>query len=233
MGSYQAQNDQVELKTTSKLIRPRSNGKLLGCWINQDLKWTDHLRDNRESLIHGLTTRLSALRKLQKNANFKIRKQIADGIFMSKLCYLMPLWGGCSLGLKHSLQVLQNRAARLVTRHDWTTPTKTLLMQCGWLSVNQLIFYHSVLLIFMVRQRKVPKYLYDMHNSWQYNYDTRQARGGILGMTRPRSELTRNSFRFRAAIHYNHLPQYLRNIDSCTEFKKEVKAWIKVNISHD
>ena len=84
LGSNQVQNDQVELKTTPKLIRPSSNGKLLGCWINRDLKWTDHLRDNRESLIHGLTTRLSALRKLQKNANFKIRKQIANGIFTSK-----------------------------------------------------------------------------------------------------------------------------------------------------
>ena len=149
---------------------------------------------------------------------------------MRKLYYLMPFWRGCSLGLKHSLQVLQNRVARLVTKHDWTTPTRTLLLQCGWLSVNQLIFYHSVLLIFMVRQNKAPKYLYDMHNSWQYNYDTRQARGCILGFGRPRSELTRNSFKLRAAVHFNQLPQYHRNIDSWIKFKSSLK-WSKKDLT--
>ena len=162
-----------------------------------------------------------------------MRKQIADGIFMSKLCYLMPLWGGCASGLRHSLQVMQNRAARLVTRCDWTTPVKNILLQCGWLSVNQLIYYHTILLVFMVKQNRVPKYLYTMHHSWQYHHDTRQARGGLMGMTRPRSELARCSFRFRAAAQFNQLPQYIRDIENCQEFKREIKAWIKVNVSYE
>ena len=67
---------------------------------------------------------------------------------MSKLSYVIALWGGCGLGLRKTLQVLQNRVAQVVTRKDWTTPSKVLLQQCGWLSVNQLIFYHTVLLVF-------------------------------------------------------------------------------------
>ena len=143
------------------------------------------------------------------------------------------MWGGCASGLKNSLQVMQNRAARLVTRCDWTTPVKNFLLQCGWLSVNQLIYYHSVLLVFIVKQSRVPKYLYTMHNSWQYHYDTRLARGGFMGMNRPRSELSKSSFRYRAASQFNQLPQYLRDMENCEKFKQEVKVWIKANVSFE
>ena len=84
---------------------------------------------------------------------------------------------------------------RVVTRLDWCTSTKDLLSQCGWLSVNQLIFYHSVLQLHKVRLSGSPMYLYTMHNSWSYSYRTRQAETGlvqlmgILGKKQPRTVL--------------------------------------------
>ena len=49
---------------------------------------------NEKSLVKQLGTRLNALRKISKFADFKTRKMLADGLFMSKLVYLIPLWGG-------------------------------------------------------------------------------------------------------------------------------------------
>ena len=69
---------------------------------------------------------------------------------------------------------------RVVTRLDWCPSTKHLLSQCGWLSVNQLIFYHSVLQLHKVRLSGSPMYLYTMHNSWSYSYRTRQAETGLV-----------------------------------------------------
>ena len=68
---------------------------------------------------------------------------VANGIFMSKLCYLIQLWGGAEGYLLHALQVIQNRAARAVTRMSWFTPTRVLLNKCKWLSVRQLVFYQT------------------------------------------------------------------------------------------
>ena len=65
---------------------------------------------------------------------------------MSKLCYLIQLWGGCESYLVKALQVLQNRAARAITGCNWYTPTRTLLIKCNWLSINQMTFYQSVML---------------------------------------------------------------------------------------
>ena len=58
------------------------------------MKWGEHLQDNDESLIRSLNSRVGALKMICRVANFKTRKMIADGIFMSKMTYLIALWGG-------------------------------------------------------------------------------------------------------------------------------------------
>ena len=84
----------VSIATPSATITPSSSEKLLGGWIHQDLKWSEHILDNQESLVRSLSTRLSALKMIGKVAPFKTRKMLADGIFISKLTYLISLWGG-------------------------------------------------------------------------------------------------------------------------------------------
>ena len=224
---------QVRIITPTEIIRPTSSEKLLGCWVHEDLKWSEHLIDNKkENIIKSLYTRLGALKKIRKIATFKNRKMIAEGIFSSKLSYLIALWGGCGTVLKKSLQIVQNKVARIVTRLDWSTSAKQLLHQCGWLSVNQLIFYHSVLLIYKVRLSKTPRYLHMMHNSWSYQYKTRQAESGLIKLVaRPKLELTKSSFRYRGANQYNQLPAEIRSCESLPSFKVKAKNWIKDNVS--
>ena len=159
---------------------------------------------------------------------------IAEGIIVSKLSYLISLWGGCGVGLRRSLQVIMNKAARVVTRLDWSTPTRELLSQCGWLSVNQLIFYHSVLQLHKVRLSGTPKYLFTMHNSWSYQYRTRQAENNLVQVRgKPNLELTKHSYKWRAASQYNELPTDIRKCSNIKSFKVKVKTWIKTNISLD
>ena len=150
---------------------------------------------------------------------------------MSKLSYVIALWGGCEVGLRKALQVWQNKVAQVVTRKDWTTSKRVLLQQCGWLSVNQLIFYHSVLLVFKVRQNKSPRYIYMMHNNWTYPYTTRQAANDLIRVgVRPRLEVVKESFRWRAASSFNQLPADIRTCSKVESFKRKVKTWIMNNI---
>ena len=94
------------------------------------------------------------LRKISKSSSFKTGKMIANGIFMSKLIYLMPDF------LVNGLQVCQNKAARLVTKLDRYTSTKVQMTQCGWLPVRHLMVYHSLVLLHNVFQQQTPSFLY-------------------------------------------------------------------------
>ena len=165
-------------------------------------------------------------------ASFKQRKTVADGIFMSKLIYMIQVWGGCKKYLLKSLQVIQNKAARAVTKLERDTPVGTLMSQCGWLSINQLIWYHTVVLVHRIRHSEVPKYLYNMYNfSEEKVIETRQAVLKLISLKNPKApkyELTRRGFRWRSFQDYNILPLDIRSISNIDTFKKQVKTLLFV-----
>ena len=149
---------------------------------------------------------------------------------MSKLTYLIVLWGGCTKELIHALQVVQTKAGKVVTKLDWYTPTRVVLHQCGWLSVQQLVVYHTVVMVYKILKNQSPSYLYSMFST-NYNYGTRQAGSGMIRSTRtPTLDLASCSFRYRATVMYNDLPLYLREKSTLSGFKLATKDWIRSNI---
>ena len=133
--------------------------------------------------------------------------------------------------LLEALHKAQNRAARFVTKLDWSAPVAELLKQCGWLSVHKLVVYHSVVLVYKVMKNESPQYLHSMFSA-KYKYKTKQAHNGMLRHTRDLGlEINQNSFRWRAAKSYNELPLEIKNIPTLEGFKKGVKTWIKQNTS--
>ena len=220
------------LNTGNEIISTSKSEKLLGGIINQNLKWTDHILLNEESLLKKLGTRLNALRKINTFADFKTRKMLANGLFMSKLIYLIPLWGGCEKFLIKALQIAQNKAARSVTRLGIFTPVKTLLKQCGWLSVNQLIFFHTVVLLFKTLENQSPQFLLDMAGT-KYNYETRAKDAGKLRVVsdyKPDNSLNLKSYRWRSSKYWNQLPQDITSTKSLYKFKGKLKVWVLKNI---
>ena len=113
----------TRIHTPSASIIPSSTERLLGAEIHHDLRWRHHILDSENSMVKSLNKRLGAVKKIQKIASFKTRKMIATGIFLSKLIYLMPLWAGCEDYLVRALQVIQNKAARSITKLRIFTPT--------------------------------------------------------------------------------------------------------------
>ena len=117
--------EQVEIQAGRFTIKPAKTAKLLGCELSDDLKWRHHIRDSDQSLLKQLNSRVNGLSIVSSRADLETRLMVANGLVMSKLCYLIQLWGGCEGYLLHSLQVLQNRAARSVT--GWPRFTSTRL----------------------------------------------------------------------------------------------------------
>merc|ERR1719319_12364 len=63
----------VSLEIDNEIIETSKSEKMLGGIIHQNLKWTEHIQDNEESLIKCLTKRLFGLYQICKVANFKTR----------------------------------------------------------------------------------------------------------------------------------------------------------------
>ena len=155
----QNQDFGIFLDTGDELINPIKSEKLLGGFITNDFTFNEHLKDNEKSVFRSLTSRVNALAKVSKIASFRTRKMIADGVLISKILYLIQWWGGTHKYLINFPQKLQIRAAHLVTKLGWRTPpTAVLLAQCGWLSVNQMVHFHSLTLVYKIKLDKKPEY---------------------------------------------------------------------------
>ena len=70
------------------------------------------IREDKKSMSNILASRINALRKV----SISVRKMIAEGIIISNIIYMITVYRACSEYLLTVLQVIQNTAARCVTR---------------------------------------------------------------------------------------------------------------------
>ena len=66
------------------------------------------------SLIRKLTYRVNGLKRIGRNSTFQPKLMIAYGAIMSKMVYLITVWGGATQYLLKAVQTLQLIAARAV-----------------------------------------------------------------------------------------------------------------------
>ena len=231
----------ITINTPTAVIKPSTVERLLGAYVHQDMKWKEHIVDNDDSLVKSLNRRAGAIKKVSKSASFKTRKMLANGLYMSKLIYLMPVWIGSEDYLVNALQVNLNKVARLVTRLNIFTPTKVLMQQCGWMPIKHLMVYHSIVLLHKTLQNKSPSYLYQKVTSGTQQHNTRQAEesraadeaAGVLQqpcVDNSDLDLCRSSWAWSSVKWYRQLPSNLKAEKKICKFKTALKSWVAENI---
>ena len=220
---------QVSLMAGGYCITPSETEKLLGGHVHQSLKWNQHLADDKSSLIRQLTSRNNGLKKISRNAKFSTKLMVASGAVLSKLVYLITLWGGAQQYLLKALQVQQLTAARTVCgyqSHRWNKGR--LLRRLGWMSVRQLIEFHTVLQAHKTLTTGLPQPLHAALST-DYPYRTRNATSGRIRLGENAST---NTFKYRAMVSYNAVPQEVM-VGTMGSVKKKLKQWILKNVPLD
>ena len=178
-----------------------------------------------------LGSRINGLKRTCRNGSFESRLMVANGIVMSKLVYLVTLWGGAQQYLLKSLLVQQLTAARVVCGFKcWGWSKTRLLEKVGWLSVRQLIVYHTVLQAQKTITSCVPRPLHSALST-NHPYRTRQASAGQIRFGED-FKAGAASFKYRAMVWYNSVPASVRTGSAAT-VKKKLKMWVKSNIPID
>ena len=88
-----ARRNEVSLVAGEHIIEHSRTEKLLGANICEDLKWKEHLLQNEQSVVRQLTGRINGLVKVCARGSPGTRLKVANGIFSSKLCYLIVRLG--------------------------------------------------------------------------------------------------------------------------------------------
>ena len=202
-----------------RLIESKENCELLlGCDLQSDLKWHTQV----ENLVEKLRKRLVGLNSLKFILPFQIRKQITLGMFNSVLVYCLPLFGGCDIHEIKQLQVLQNIAAQVVTHSPPRAERLTMYSRLKWLTVNQLIAFHTLLTVFKIRNSGEPEYLASFLQD--------DSRTGRIILPNTKLSLFMKSFVWRGASTWNQLSLELRKSVKIGHFKRGAREWVLRNI---
>ena len=207
----------VDERGNPKVLNAVRTGRLLGANLTNDLTWTGHLLTGDKPLLPELRKQVGALKYLSREIALDSRKVLAEGLIVSRILYLLPMWGGTPHKYQRKVQVLMNTAARICTNSARMTSTTTLMQRMNWLTFRELTKYHSLITLWKILRQGVPQYFRGKITLDEDNC-TKVVPARIL--------LTGQSFRWRSAHNWNELSQELRDCQSLPRFKRLLKSWL-------
>ena len=133
--------------------------------------------------------------------------------------------------LTDKLQILQNRAARVITGADYRIPISELLSKLGWSSLKEKRNKQKALMMFKIMNGMTPPYLQDIftRNIGRSVYNLRISRRD-LALPAVKTDYYRNSFAYTGAKVWNALPEEMKYEKSMRAFKNKLES---LNLSVD
>ena len=207
----------VQTPEGMKTIKSNVSERLLGINLQNDTSWKSHLQTGEKPLMSALRKRLGALKHLGTQVPKNGRKLLATGLIISKLIYMIPVWGGAPITYIRKLQRIVNNSARYILNGARRWKTDRLMAEVNWLRVDEMMEFHSLLTLWKILRKQTPKYLaqkFIIGDDWR------------ISTSSPRLQITASAFRWRSREMWNRLPDDIRLLDNISGFKKHLRTWI-------
>ena len=185
--------------------------RFLGANLKNNLNWDSHLNTGKCAL-------LPAIRKhLRSSLSQKTKLQLANSFVVSKLLYIICLWGNTNQSQLQKAQVCLNSAAQYVLDARKSTRQANLMEGCNWLQIAELAEYDYLIQLWKVLRWKVPSYMEDQFSLMEEDK---------IWTKKTRMMLTAEGWRCKTTANWNNLPDYLRAELSLRAFKINLRKLI-------
>ena len=208
------------------LVSHVDNVKILGLTVDNHLTWGIQVQTtcSKKSSLIGLMYRLRPFLDRQLLCMFY------NSYILPHIDYCINIYGHASETNINKIQVLQNRAARLILQADWYTHGQDMLNELCWMNVKQRLFYHTGLLMYKVMHNIAPSYL-KIFSERETRYSLRSEGNDILNVPQPHSNMCKQSFLYHGSVVWNSLPSSIREMPNIGSFKKHFKRFIFAEIT--
>ncbi len=127
-------------------------------------------------------------------------------------------------GLLPKKTIIQNTAARILTRTRKSEHITPVLRSLHWLPVTFRIDFKALLLVYMSLNGLGPKYIADMLTEYKPNRPLRSLGLSQLETPRVHTKQGESAFSYYAARSWNQLPEEIRCAKTLATFKPRLKT---------
>ncbi len=203
------------------LYSSSSSVRNLGVLFDSNLSFESHVSSICKTAFFHLKN-ISKLRPMLSTSNAEI---LINAFMSSRLDYCNALLGGCSARLINKLQLVQNAAARVLTRTRRYDHISPVLSTLHWLPIKHRIDFKIVLMTYKALNGLAPQYLSDLLSHYSPPRPLRSQNSGRLIIPRiSKSTAGGRSFSFLAPKLWNNLPNTVREADTLCQFKSRLKT---------
>ena len=185
----------------------------LGVYIDSQLKWDKQVSMAAKSYSAKLS-QLKRLRYLPKSVLEKIYYQT----IVAGVVYCMPVWGTCSPSQFNELELIHERAARII----FNLPRNVnVLQKANWRPLEYICKKRVATLMHDIYYEKAPT---DLLNLFEKQSQTRTRQKHCFEIVRPRSEIGRTALRYHGPITWNALLTETKECKNRITFKNKLKS---------
>ncbi|XP_047668210.1 uncharacterized protein LOC125141028, partial [Tachysurus fulvidraco] len=202
-------------------ITSSSTVKDLGVILDSNLSFKNHI-------AHTTKTAFFHLRNIAKQRHIlsvSDAEKLVHAFMTYRLDYYNALLGGCPASLINRLQLVQNAAARVLTRTRKYDHISPILSSLHWLPVKFRIDYKLLLLTYKALNGLAPMYLTSLLTRYNPSRSLRSQNSGLLVVPRiSKSTKGGRAFSYLAPKLWNSLPVSVRGSDTLSQFKCRLKT---------
>ena len=148
---------------------------------------------------------------------------------ISKLDYCNSLYYGVPNYLLRKLQLVMNRAARLIKGLSWRDRITPALIDLHWLPIKARIVFKRCVIVYQALKSGRPGYMRELLSDFHVDTNVtlrHSAEEYRLAEPRFNTETGRKAFSRNAPCLYNMLPPTIKQADNVDIFKKKLKTFL-------
>ncbi len=198
-----------------------SSVRNLGVLFDSNLSFDSHV----SSICKTAFFHLKNIYKLRHMLSMSNAEILIHAFMTSRLDYCNTLLGGCSACLINKLQMVQNAAARVLTRTRKYDHISPVLPTLHWLPTKHHIDFKILLITYKALNGLAPLYLSKLLSHYSPPRPVRSQNSGHLIIPRiSKSTAGGRSFFYLAPKLWNNLPNTVREADTVCQFKSRLKT---------
>ena len=202
----------LPIKLGETVIQYKSYSDCLGVRIGSKLSWNDQIKRACKS-FNG---------KIKLMRYLRLPKDVLETLYfrtiIPSVTYGIAVWGSCSASLLNDLERIHIRAARLIHKVPKDMVNRKVLDLVGW---NTLKYMYTKRFLTLTHGGYYKDSIDEINNLVAKETTKYSFRNLLkIKLNRPRTEIGRRTFKHRATLAWNTIPDDIKSHRNVSVFKK-------------